>query len=149
MHWMGRPTNWDELLGVVGHHVVGMRGLRDRRGNTPGDKGLGVNQVLQVGGAGPVVAVTAALAVVGAAVMDHGLEVPSLLLLDLLPGLHRKSDVISGDSLLLVVLISFRAEPLQNGEGALVSYSVAHLIGVHPEEEGVWQLSFYLLQADS
>lgn len=119
MHWMGRPTNGDELLGIVGHHLVRMWGLlnlRDWRSHTARDEGLRVNQVLQVGGAGPrvQVAVAAALAVVGAAVVDHGLQVPPFLLLDLLPGLHWESDFLRRYSLLLVVLIGLRAEPLQN-----------------------------------
>ena len=151
---MGRPTNGDKLLGVVGHHVVGrlrLLRLRNRRGHTPGDERLSVHQILEVRRAGPGVGVTVAatLAVVGAAVVDNRPEVPPLLLLDLLPGLDRKSDVLGGNSLLLVVLIGFRAEPLQNGEGALVSYPVTHLIGIHPQEEGIGQLSFDLLQADS
>jgi len=137
---MGRPTNGDELLGVVGHHLVWMRLLsrgRHWRSHAARDEGLRVHQVLQVGRAGPrvEVAVAAALAVVGAAVMDHGLQVPPLLLLDLLPRLDRQADLLGGYSLLLVVLVGLRAEPLQDGEGALISYPIAHLIGIHPQEE--------------
>ena len=76
MYWVGRPTNGDKLLGVVSHHVVrrlGLVRLRDRRSHTPRDERLSVHQILEVRRAGPGVDVTvaAALAEVGAAVVDH------------------------------------------------------------------------------
>ena len=119
MYGVGGPTNGNELLGVVGHHLVGMRRLLRLghwRGNTPRDEGLRVHQVLQVRRPRPrvQVAVTTALAVVGAAVVHHGLQVPPLLRLDLLPRLHWQSDLLRRYSLLLVVLIGLRAEPLQD-----------------------------------
>lgn len=144
MHGVGRPTNGDKLLGVVGrHHVVGMRvllGLGHGGGHAARDEGLRVDQVLEVRGAGPgiQVAVTATLAVIGAAVVHDGLEVAALLLLDLLPALDWQADILLADALLLIVLVRLWAEPLEDGQGALVSYPIAHFVGVHPEEERVW-----------
>jgi len=141
MYWVGGPTNRYKLLGVVGwHHVVGvMLGLWHGGSHTPGDERLSVNQVLEIWGARPgiKVAVTATLAVVGAAVYNR-LQVSALLLLDLLPALDGQTNVVLTDTLLLVVLVRLRTEALEDRQGALVSYPIAHLVGIHPEEERVW-----------
>lgn len=79
--------------------------------------------------------------------MDHRLQVPPLPQVDLLPALGRQSDVLRAHQL-LVVLVSLRTEPLEDGEGPLVPDPVTHLVGVHPKEEGVGQLGPDLFQAD-